>query len=179
MPVQKFTATFETNEMVLANALSALGPCVAIGRPGETVSEPGAARIYVSQSSWQERVSELVSSARLVVICVRSSAGLLWEIEHVCERLEPHKIVFYIPWRSNGEAEGARRHSLLELLRVSAKQCVELPADIGDATLIMFDRKGRAKLIGKRQNPTSYMFRADAETLAWRLSLDEVLSGRP
>ena len=41
---------------------------VAIGKPGEDLPTPGAARIYVSDEEWKEEVKRRMRAARLVVI---------------------------------------------------------------------------------------------------------------
>src|SRR5574339_970358 len=52
----------------LCHALRRLGPVVAIGRPGERLPEVGAARLYVSDRTWQDAVRFFLEKARAVVI---------------------------------------------------------------------------------------------------------------
>ena len=50
-----------TPEEELAGILRCFGPFVAIGRPGEEVSEIGAARMYVEDDDWEVVVSDLLN----------------------------------------------------------------------------------------------------------------------
>jgi hypothetical protein len=49
-----FARTFEER---MVRALGAIGSVVAIGRPGDHLPPPGAARIYLSNEAWQAEVS--------------------------------------------------------------------------------------------------------------------------
>lgn len=56
-----------TEEAQLAAAVVAIGPLLAVGRPGEGLPELGAARLYVGDD-WQQRVSNLMRDAELVIV---------------------------------------------------------------------------------------------------------------
>jgi hypothetical protein len=49
-----------SEEEELSQAIAPLGPVVAIGRPGEMLQTPGAARMYVEDEQWQKEVANLV-----------------------------------------------------------------------------------------------------------------------
>jgi len=56
--VKAFLRQFETTEEEqLANVLRPFGELVAIGRPGESLPTPGAARIYTSDEEWRDVVN--------------------------------------------------------------------------------------------------------------------------
>jgi TM2 domain-containing membrane protein YozV/alkylhydroperoxidase/carboxymuconolactone decarboxylase family protein YurZ len=82
-----------TPEQEMADNLDAVGPVVAIGKPGESLPELGAARLYVSDDEWQAKVRELMALASLVVVRVGSSPGLLWEIEQALAHLPRQRLV--------------------------------------------------------------------------------------
>jgi TM2 domain-containing membrane protein YozV len=82
-----------TPEQELAEILGHVGPVVAIGKPGEPLPELGAARLYVSHNQWQQKVSDLMQMATLVVIRIGSSAGVLWEIEQALSRIPRQRLV--------------------------------------------------------------------------------------
>jgi TM2 domain-containing membrane protein YozV len=82
-----------TPEQEMADLLDAVGPVVAIGKPGEPLPELGAARLYVSDDQWQAKVQELMKKARLVVVRLGSSPGLLWEIEQTLAHLPRQRLV--------------------------------------------------------------------------------------
>jgi len=80
-------------EQEIAELLAAVGPVVAIGKPGEPLPELGAARLYVSNDQWQGKVQELMKKARLVVVRRGGSPGLLWEIEQALAHLPRQRLV--------------------------------------------------------------------------------------
>ena len=71
-------AGFKLNneEEDIAEIVGALGPFVAIGRPGEMLPYAGAARLYVGEGDWHERVQTLLSLARLVILRAGDTSGL-------------------------------------------------------------------------------------------------------
>ena len=83
-----------TPEQQLAAALNALGPVIAIGKPGEPLPELGAARLYVAHDQWQAKVQELMRGAALVVLRVGASPGLLWEIDQALANVPRSRVVF-------------------------------------------------------------------------------------
>lgn len=82
-----------SDEEAIAKALAQHGPVIAIGKPGEPLPELGAARLYVAHDKWQERVIELMRQARLVVIRIGSSPGVLWEIEQALATVPRQRLV--------------------------------------------------------------------------------------
>jgi len=92
------SAATGTEEEQLADAMKEVGPFVAIGRPGEPLPELGAARVYVGDTEWQDRVRQLMSSAQLVVLRGGGTAGLQWEVRNVFANVSPERIVFLLPY---------------------------------------------------------------------------------
>lgn len=82
-----------TPEQHCADELQALGPVIAIGKPGEPLPELGAARLYVEQDVWQQEVLRLMRCAALVVVRVGASPGVLWEIEQALTVLHRERLV--------------------------------------------------------------------------------------
>src|SRR3712207_681842 len=84
-----------TEEEQLADVFSAIGSLVAIGKPGERLPLPGAARRYAGQD-WQQIVTQMMQSAVLVVIKASTKPGVLWEIERARQVLPPHRLILLI-----------------------------------------------------------------------------------
>lgn len=82
----------------LIKALHPIGPTVALGRPGESEPELGAARLYVENKYWQEAIRYLLERARAVVAIVGKSQGLWWEIELTLSSVPPGKLIFFFPY---------------------------------------------------------------------------------
>ena len=85
-----------TEEEQLRDVLRPFGDLVAIGRPGEKLPTPGAARLYVSDAEWQSVVSDQMRSAALVIIRAGHSTGLLWELKQAFESLDPTKLLILV-----------------------------------------------------------------------------------
>ena len=85
-----------TEEEQLADALRPFGQLIAIGKPGEPLPLPGAARMYASDAEWKDIVLDRMTSASLVIIRASTRRGLLWEVEQAIHLLPPQNVVFFI-----------------------------------------------------------------------------------
>lgn len=85
-----------TEEEQLKDVMRPIGELLAIGRPGERLPEPGAARIYVPDEVWKEEVSRQMQAARLVVIRANVGVNLLWELKQAVETLSPQKVLILV-----------------------------------------------------------------------------------
>ena len=92
----RWTSGLETQEEQLADVLRSIGDLVAIGRPGEGLPIPGAARIYVSDEEWKEVVKRRMRAARLVIIRAGATENLLWELKQAVETLNPQKVLILV-----------------------------------------------------------------------------------
>jgi TM2 domain-containing membrane protein YozV len=90
------TLSLPTPEEHMATILARVGPVIAIGKPGEPLPELGAGRLYVAHDQWQQRVTELMRSAALVVVRVGASPGVLWEIEQALANLPRQRLVLAV-----------------------------------------------------------------------------------
>jgi Septum formation len=86
-----------TDEEQLAEVVRPIGDLIAIGRPGENLPNPGAARLYSDSEEWQRTVIDRMQSARLVVIRAGSGSGILWELQKAREIVEPRNLLILIP----------------------------------------------------------------------------------
>ena len=87
---------WKTDEEQLGEVLQPFGDLVAIGKPGETLPTPGAARLYASDAEWKKDVTDQMQTARLVVIRAGISGGLLWEVKEVVQLVNPKKLLILI-----------------------------------------------------------------------------------
>jgi hypothetical protein len=85
-----------TEEEQLGEVLQPFGDLVAIGKPGETLPTPGAARLYASDDEWKKVVTDQMQTARLIVIRAGISGGLLWELKEVVQVVNPKKLLILI-----------------------------------------------------------------------------------
>jgi hypothetical protein len=85
-----------TIEEQLGEVLRSFGDLLAIGKPGETLPTPGAARLYASDAEWKKVVIDQMQNARLVVIRAGTSEGLLWELKEAIQVVNPKKLLILI-----------------------------------------------------------------------------------
>lgn len=86
-----------TEEEQYARVLNRIGPFLAIGDPREALPDLGAARIYVGNDDWRARVEALLARARLIVLRLSATEGLLWELRTVIARNDPSKLLVLVP----------------------------------------------------------------------------------
>lgn len=94
-----------SEEEVLAEVVNRVGPMIAIGRPGEKLPQLGAARVYVENEEWQQRVHGFLDSASLVVLRLGETEGFWWEIEQSAKKLDPRRLVLLVPMSPKKYAE--------------------------------------------------------------------------
>ncbi|MFC8720782.1 transferase [Kitasatospora sp. NPDC057198] len=82
-----------TREEEFAAALGALGPVIAVGRPGEQLPLLGAARFYLPLDDWQPTVLRLMAASRLIVLRLGAGDGLWWEVEQAVATQPARKLV--------------------------------------------------------------------------------------
>jgi len=85
-----------TEEEQLADVLRPFGELVAIGRPGESLPTPGAARIYTTDAEWKDVVKRQMQSTRLVVIMAAVGENVLWELTQAIKIVDPQKLLILV-----------------------------------------------------------------------------------
>jgi len=85
-----------TDERSLTHILNEIGPVIALGDPSERLPTLGIARMYVGED-WQQKVTDLVRRARLVVLRPGRTPSLRWEFQHVIQNAPPKKVLLLIP----------------------------------------------------------------------------------
>jgi hypothetical protein len=119
---------FYTEEEYLVDVLHDFGPCIAIGQPGENLPNLGAARMYLEDNTWQDRVRELVISSKLVVLRAGNTQNFLWEVEQSAKNVKPEHIIILIP--------GVKSIYDEFLLRANRYFPKPLPEHPGDSSLV-------------------------------------------
>jgi hypothetical protein len=101
-----------TEEEQLVEALLPFGPVLAVGRPGESLPEVGATRLYLSDDEWQERVARMMSEAILVVIRTGASHGLAWEVDTAVRAVAPQSLLLIVDSQAELDAMLTRMGAL-------------------------------------------------------------------
>jgi hypothetical protein len=125
-----------TFEEQLAKVLRRIGPVISIGNPKDRLTPLGAARLYVSDESWPDRVVKLLDSASCVVIFAGTTTGLLWEVETAIKRARrPESILIVLP-QTREESLRQRRYG--EFRGHFASMLPSLPPRIGAYMFLRF-----------------------------------------
>jgi hypothetical protein len=136
-------ALYLTNEQQLVASLQNLGPVVAIGRPGEGLPEPGAARLYVETDAetWKTQVQALMARAGVVVIRCGNSPGLMWELQTAVGSVPPERLLLWLIFGGDREADWRAFCARAQPVFASP-----LPKRIGNSVFLFFRRDWKASL---------------------------------
>lgn len=92
-------------ETRLANHFHRFGPFIAIGSPSDSVPQPGAARVRLSDDQWQSRVIGWMKSAYLIVMYCGITQWVNWELRQVIDSGRATSLILMFPevkaWRSS------------------------------------------------------------------------------
>ncbi|BDM74277.1 hypothetical protein HEK616_77640 (plasmid) [Streptomyces nigrescens] len=130
-----------SREEQLAGALSAFGPVIAVGKPGEPLPRLGAARFYLPQDDWQPVVLRLMELSQLIVLGLGLGEGLWWEVEQARATQPARKLVLLAP---AGLPDVAAR--LDEHLPTPARLDEVIAGDSWISAVIAFDPDGTPRV---------------------------------
>ncbi|WP_051829896.1 MULTISPECIES: hypothetical protein [Streptomyces] len=99
-----------TREEQLAAALGAVGPVIAVGRPGEPLPQLGASRFYLPPDDWKPTVLRLMEMSQLIVLRLGQGDGLWWEIEQARTTQPAAKLILLAPGGSFDLAARLNEH---------------------------------------------------------------------
>ena len=131
------------SEEILADIFSYVGPFVALGKPGEFVATPGAARSYVNDDEWQAEIEKWLRKAQVVVFQAGDGESLWLEFQLMIRNCLPHTVLLFIP----PQDEDKQRTKRYNQFRVKASSFLAhaLPHDIGSSLFISFDEDWRPR----------------------------------
>jgi hypothetical protein len=129
-----FSATADDSEEQMARFFRACGPFVAIGRPGESLSQGGAYRLYVGDDEWQKAVLDLLPAAQFTVLQPSLTPGVQWEIEQATGLIPPERLLLCL---TSFEGNQARYDTFR--LHFERSTHWRLPRPIGDGGFACFD----------------------------------------
>lgn len=132
-----------TFEEIMSDIFSAFGPFIALGKPGEKLATPGAARTYVGQDEWQSIIRGWINESNFVIVQAGNTNSLLWEIDILVKRNLPKQTLIYIPLdvlKKNKEAfknEALFFYEFREMINPILPK--PLPEKLGETSFIWFD----------------------------------------
>lgn len=132
-------APIATMEQRITSKLRKKGPVIAIGRPAEKLPPLGAARFYVPDALWQQKVDEVARESQLVVWMSGHTTGLGWELEHLTSNIKPERFVLWAHPHVIRLGEQQREEEWRAFLAKFGKHFPKpLPSRLGDARFIAF-----------------------------------------
>jgi hypothetical protein len=72
-----------TLDEIVLDAASPVGPVIALGAPDQETTPLGAARLFASDTDWQDTVRGLTHRSRAVIVYFEEGEGTLWELQHL------------------------------------------------------------------------------------------------
>ena len=86
-------------QLLFGFVMNSIGPYIALAHPQQKAIRVsiGPAIKYVPDNEWQEVVSAWMIEAAAIVFDIGTTAGVLWEIKFIIERIDPRKILFIVP----------------------------------------------------------------------------------
>jgi hypothetical protein len=134
-----------TSEESIARFAEKRAPVVAIGRPGERLATPGAMRLYVADTAWQEAVAQLLSTAPFVVVQPGGGGGVAWELSQIRQHMSPRRVLFCMVGCWNRPAVHER-----VVTAVATAMGVQLPRVLpflGHPVFVRFDDEWKPRVV--------------------------------
>jgi len=131
-------------------------PLIAVGKPGtQDATEGGLAyREFLADSAWQAYVADKIRRAERIVIVMKATAGVRWEIERVLDEGAAAKTLFlFDPVATSGDERAAIERTLAPLLQGAGGDGVAINARaigfwLRDRTLV--------EVVNDHRSATSY-----------------------
>jgi hypothetical protein len=107
---------FSSEEEKLAKALRVIGPGITVAKPGEEWPSLGFSRLKIVNNDWLSTVEGLISDARLVVVRIDKTSGVLSELKVARKLLNPERLVLLVPKESDLIRDFSERDTGIQLL---------------------------------------------------------------
>jgi hypothetical protein len=106
---QQTTVRFEE---AMSSFLSDYGPFVAVGEPGQTLPQLGAARAYLTKDDWQSAVQRWIGQASFIVMVAGATEWVRWELKQILAQSRTGELLLLVPplpATSSAEVAGLRQ----------------------------------------------------------------------
>lgn len=138
--VKRTRADKEYEDEVIGQALSGIGPVVAVGRPSDRLPVLGATRLYFTDDEWMANVEMLMTISQIVIIQPGYSDGTEWEMIATKRLLTPDKVIFsFLTWYHSSRASRQREYEIFAMQIKRIFGC-ELPPKLGRAYFLYFNQ---------------------------------------
>jgi hypothetical protein len=160
-------------EEVVTDHLWGYGPVLAIGDPRTKSKRAplGAARDYADDSTWQQKVIELMQEAALIVVIAGGTKGLAWEIDTIAKQGALWKLVVLLPPVGMQEVQSRWQ----ELVSHVSNNALPTQIDFARARAVMFPKGTTAVIAGEKGTDWTYEAVLDQAALMIMSERDSVL----
>lgn len=133
-------------------------PLIAVGKPGGEQATPGgmAYREYLADSAWQDYVADKIRRAERIVLVMKDSDGVRWEIERVVAEGAALKTLFLFDPALTSAAEWERLETMVVPLLQGAGVA---PQGLGFAARpigFFFENGTLVEIVNENRTATSY-----------------------
>jgi len=135
-------------EETIGKELALAGPFVAIGKPGETLPQIGAQRLYVADTDWQEVVKSYIERAEPIILIAGKTTWVQWELANIVALGLMNRLLIVFP-RSADAERAARWENLKSALANTPWSAAADAIDIA-GTLAIFMRGGGFVVVKSR-----------------------------
>lgn len=143
----KFISSFTSEEEQLSKVFKDFGQFIAIENPSKSLPTPGADKIHIGDAEWQKFVLEIFQKAKLVVIRLGSSQGILWEITNAIDLLEPKQLLF-IATKLKSDEYNELKKAIRENYDIELPPITEIQGRrIGNGSFIAFNENWEPKVL--------------------------------
>ena len=127
----------------------------------------GAARLYLADEAWQQKVEALVRGATAIVLLPETTEGTRWEVTKVAHWVDPRRVLVLVPNPVLRPLGYARVAALM-----ANTLPIPLPENCGKVDAFMFDAKGQPQPIvfGRRAKKALRPFAEQVEKLSTELA---------
>ena len=140
-----------TAEEKLVGVVRRAGPVIAIGRPDEQLPRLGAARFYVTNDLWRQKVADVVQVSQLVVWTTGVTEGLRWEISHLLRSVPIDRLILWAHPHLLGVDERSREEEWSRFhAELGGMFPTTLPGTLGKTQFIYFDADGTPHAVAPR-----------------------------
>lgn len=148
-------------EELISRGFKKFSPFIALGNPTDFLPEPGAKKIYSTDSDWQNTVIKYIIKSRAIVIVEGNSPGLAWELKTVRSIAPIEKIFLLTPPKKFRKPQWGEFRALLQ-----ASGFHNIPQDPGPGTVINFINQHQSFFLVKESSSPEDMAKAINDRLS-------------
>jgi hypothetical protein len=161
-----------TPEERLVALVRRYGPVIAIGNPDEELLRLGAARLYVSNDLWQQKIADIASVSQLVFCVTGVSEGLGWEVSHLVTSVPFSRLILWAHPHLMGLRAAEREREWYNFLKTFSHIFPRpLPEKLRSVRYIYFTDSGEPLPITPRYRLLDFLLLRSPQVVALRAML--------